>query len=85
VFCAAAEASANTYDDGACAGSVIGKLSPQGSVSDVVPIGTGLKLEGLCSASARELYAVADADDPHARAPLLAIEPWPSAAAVVSS
>jgi hypothetical protein len=75
-FCAAAEASANTYDDGACAGSVIGKLSPQGLASEVVRVSSELKLEGLCSAGPRELYAVADADDPHARAPLLAIEPW---------
>jgi hypothetical protein len=76
VFSAAAEASANTYDDGACAGSVVGKLSVDGTASDIVTIATGLKLEGICSAGAETLYAVADADDASARAPLLMIEPW---------
>ncbi|HET8939996.1 MAG TPA: hypothetical protein VFN67_41430 [Polyangiales bacterium] len=76
VFSAAAEASANTYDDGACAGSVVGKLSADGTASDLVTIATGLKLEGICSAGAETLYAVADADDANAQAPLLMIEPW---------
>ena len=76
VFSAAAEASANTYDDGACAGSVVGLLSVDGTASDLVTIASGLKLEGICSAGAQKLYAVADADDAHARAPLMLIEPW---------
>jgi len=76
VFSAAAEASANTYDDGACAGSVVGKLSTHGAASALVTIATGLKLEGICSAGAKRLYAVADADDANAQAPLLLIEPW---------
>ena len=76
VFSAAAEASANTYDDGACAGSVVGKLSGDGIASDSVTIATGIKLEGICSAGAKTLYAVADADDANAQAPLLLIEPW---------
>lgn len=78
IFSAAAEASANTYDDGACAGSVIGKLTPTGQTSEVVTITTDFKLEGLCSGSAstHELYAVADADDPTKGAPLFALDPW---------
>jgi hypothetical protein len=75
-FSAAAEASANTYDDGACAGSVIGKLSTAGQTSEVVTLPQRLKIEGICSAGPRELYAVADADDPNAHAPLFVIEPW---------
>jgi hypothetical protein len=74
MFSAAAEASANTYDDGACAGSVIGWLSPAGVTSELVTVARPLKLEGICSAGARELYAVADGDDPNAHAPLLAIQ-----------
>lgn len=76
VFSAAAEATANTYDDGACAGSVVGRLCEDGSATDVVTVAQGLKLEGICSAGAHTLYAVADADDANAQAPLLEIEPW---------
>lgn len=76
VFAAAAEASANTYDDGACAGSVVGELSSDATATKLVTIATDLKLEGICSAGPSKLYAVADADDAHARAPLLVIEPW---------
>lgn len=75
-FSAAAEASANTYDDGACAGSVIGRLSSEGIATELVTIASDLKLEGICSAGTRTLYAVADADDANAHAPLLAIQPW---------
>ena len=76
IFCAAAEASANTYDDGACAGSVVGRLASDGTASELVLIARDLKLEGICSAGGRELFAVADADDPASRAPLLVFEPW---------
>ena len=76
IFAAAAEASANTYDDGACAGSVVGRLAPDGTASEVTMAARGIKLEGICSASARELFAVADADDPNAQAPLFVFEPW---------
>ena len=74
IFAAAAEASANTYDDGACAGSVLGRLSRDGHASDPVTMAAGIKIEGICSAGARELYAVADADDPDAQAPLFAVD-----------
>jgi hypothetical protein len=75
-FSAAAEASANTYDDGACAGSVIGRLSSEGTATELVLVASDLKLEGICSAGPQTLYAVADADDANAQAPLLAIQPW---------
>jgi hypothetical protein len=76
IFAAAAEASANTYDDGACAGSVVGRLATDGTASELVTVARGIKLEGICCANARELFAVADADDPNAQAPLFAFEPW---------
>ena len=76
IFAAAAEASANTYDDGACAGSVVGRLATDGTASELVMVARGIKLEGICCASPRELLAVADADDPNAQAPLFAFEPW---------
>ena len=76
IFAAAAEASANTYDDGACAGSVVGRLSVDGKASQLVMIARDVKVEGICSGSAGELFAVADADDPNAQAPLFVLVPW---------
>jgi hypothetical protein len=71
LFTAAAEASANTYDDGECAGSVIGELTQQGVVRQLRVVEPRLKLEGLCLGSADTLWLVADADDRAERAPLL--------------
>jgi hypothetical protein len=87
VFTAAAEASANTYDDGKCTGSVVGQLpmsmagrGPQ--VPEILGWVPEIKLEGVCPASdaadERALYLVADADDRGSRAPLFRVEPaWP--------
>jgi hypothetical protein len=80
LFSAAAEASPNTYDDGVCAGSVLGQLSAAGTVEHVVPLTPTVKIEGLCVVGEREqrrLLAVADADDPRARAPLFYVA-WSS-------
>ena len=77
LFSAAAEASANTYDDGACAGSVVGSLSLQGQVLRVVPLAPRHKIEGICARThlrPTQLLLVADADDRAARAPLLAAD-----------
>jgi len=74
LFTAAAEASPNTYEDGACAGSAVGVLSPQGEVQDLVPLAGSWKIEGLWAAPAAdafELWLVADPDERSARAPLL--------------
>ena len=38
LFCAAAETGASTYEDGACAGSVIGRLSIDGEVQTIVRV-----------------------------------------------
>ena len=81
LFSAAAEASANTYDDGRCAGSVLGRLSARGDVLRVVPVAPQHKIEGVCVRSGvrpTQLLLVADADDRAARAPLLAAD-WPDA------
>ncbi len=71
---AAAEASPNTYDDGAIAGSVLMVLDPSGVLSDPVRVPDGpdgpYKLEGLAVARVEDgvahLVAVEDADDPDA-------------------
>ena len=69
VFAAAAEASADTYADGACAGSAVGLLAA-GSVPALLalhPLATRAKLEGvharLAADGAIELLLCADADD----------------------
>ena len=81
LFSAAAEASANTYDDGACAGSIVGCVNRRGEVSRGFVVTPQLKIEGICVAAAApapRLFLVADADDRAARAPLMAAE-WPGA------
>lgn len=84
VFTAAAEASANTYDDGKCTGSVVGQLSMSMEgrglgVPEILGWVRDLKLEGLCPASEaadeRAILLVADADDRGTRAPLFRAEP----------
>jgi hypothetical protein len=80
LFAAAAEASPNTYDDGACAGSVLGTLTVAGLVGDAAVVTPQLKIEGLCAwptGGADNLLLVADADDRAARAPLLAADWMP--------
>jgi hypothetical protein len=79
LFSAAAEASPNTYEDGVCAGSVLGSVSPTGEVLRVAAVSPPLKIEGICvqhNTQSRRLWLVADADDRSARAPLLAAD-WP--------
>jgi hypothetical protein len=87
VFTAAAESSPNTYDDGECAGSVVGQvaMSVRGAgpgVPEILGWVPDIKLEGVCAASEaadeRALLLVADGDDRSARAPLFRSEPvWP--------
>jgi hypothetical protein len=78
LFAAAAEATESTYDDGACAGSVLGALTRAGLARDLVEVWPRVKIEGVCAQPGSGLWLVADADDPQARAPLMAAD-WPSA------
>jgi hypothetical protein len=73
-FSAAAEASASTYHDGACAGSLIGWLDEQARVVQCWALPAPLKIEGLSFADNGNLLLVADADDPLLPAPLLCID-----------
>jgi hypothetical protein len=86
LFTAAAEASPNTYEDGVCVGSALGVLAPNGAVCDLVALAPVAKIEGLWATPAQhepdrvlELLLVADPDDRHARAPLMAAEYRPPA------
>ena len=79
LFTAAAEASPNTYDDGACAGSVLGRMElardARGPITpEIIGWAPEVKLEGVCAAGASPsepaFFLVADADQPGAHAPL---------------
>jgi hypothetical protein len=76
-FAAAAEDTDNAYDDGACAGSVVGVLRPSGRVALVERVSGQHKIEGLDVHSDR-LLMVADPDDPTQRAPLFRAPPMPA-------
>ena len=69
-FAAAAEDTDNAYDDGACAGSVVGVLEADGRVVCMERVQGTHKIEGLVVTSSG-LLMVADPDDPSQRAPLL--------------
>lgn len=77
-FIAVAENTANAYDDGPCAGSVLGVLDEEGRLVCVARFEGHYKLEGLALASPRRgLLLVADPDDRSRRAPLFeAAWPW---------
>jgi hypothetical protein len=70
LFSAAAEATASTYDDGPCAGSAVGLLTPSGALAAVVPLADArCKIEGIAVHGDR-LLLVADPDDRARPAPL---------------
>lgn len=77
IFSAAAEDTNDTYQDGPCAGSVIGVLA-DGRVMQFVRVDPSLKLEGIALTGDRgsrpTLWLVADPDDREKRASLYRAE-----------
>jgi len=73
-FSAAAEASASTYLDGPCAGSVLGRFAEDFSVASLIRLDPPVKIEGLAFEPNGHLLLVADADDPQLRAPLFRLD-----------
>ncbi len=69
VFLAAAEGSQSTYLDGECSGSVVGRLSCLGVVTDLEIIDARIKAEGIAYLGDR-VFCVTDADDPTSPAEL---------------
>lgn len=67
MFSAAAEATDNSVDDGACVGSAIGHINGQGALVALRRLAGRAKVEGLAlhvAGSALHLAMVTDADDP---------------------
>lgn len=76
-YSAAAEATDDRYDDGACAGSVIGVFDGMLTVMQQWRLPGRLKIEGLTcvdAAAADRWLVVADADDASSLAPLLQLQ-----------
>jgi hypothetical protein len=66
VFCAAAEASVDTYEDGAVTGAALGRLGPDRALQWLVDVPGGAKLEGVHaepSGADLRVWLVADPDD----------------------
>ncbi|MCC6830468.1 MAG: hypothetical protein IT200_03905 [Thermoleophilia bacterium] len=75
VFSAAAEDTADAYDDGAVAGAVVGRVDAAGAVVAIARLTPTVKVEGILARrtpGGTELLMVTDADDPDAPASLLA-------------
>lgn len=71
-FCAAAEVTDDRYDDGACAGSVVGIFNADMQPAQQWPVPGRLKIEGLAQASSPNTWLlVADADNASVPSPLL--------------
>lgn len=76
VFSAVAENTDNSYQDGACAGSAVGVVAPDGSVRQVHRLQGAPKVEGIAlQGQGREqvLTLVTDADDPDQASQLLQV------------
>ena len=74
VFSAVAEATQDSYHDGACAGSAIGVVGPDGAFRQLVGLQGAPKVEGiavLLQGDVLRLSLVTDADDPAVASQLL--------------
>lgn len=66
VFSAAAEDTADSYQDGRCTGSAIGRVDASGRIVSIERVGLDCKIEGVAASVASsgiELLMVTDADD----------------------
>lgn len=80
-FCAVAESTDNSYHDGACVGSAIGIVAPDGTLRHIYPLAGSPKVEGIAAQRADKesstpgdtwvFTLVTDPDDPHTPAQML--------------
>lgn len=80
-FTATAEATDSSYLDGACVGSVLGRLDAQLTIVELNRLAPVVKIEGLAFQADGRPLLVADADDPTIAAPLFTLDTLNSPAA----
>ena len=73
VFSAVAEDTADSYNDGACAGSAIGRVGSDGHLRRLQPLAGAPKVEGIALCG-KCLLMVTDSDDPGVASQLLTVE-----------
>ena len=73
-FTASAEATDSSYLDGACVGSVLGRLDAQLNIVALSRLAPVVKIEGLTFQADGRPLLVADADDPAIAAPLFTLD-----------
>ena len=76
VFCAVAEDTRNSYEDGTCTGSVIGVVGSDGALRKVYPLRGAPKVEGIAVQTVGDailVTLVTDADDPTAPSQMLEV------------
>lgn len=73
-FSATAEDTDSSYHDGACLGSVLGRLDQQWAINQLLRLQPVVKIEGLAFQAEGRLLLVADADDPSVAAPLFSLD-----------
>jgi hypothetical protein len=71
LFSAVAENTTDSYNDGACLGTVIGLVERDGRVRRLAQLDGQWKVEGIALAADGGLLLVTDADDPQVAASLL--------------
>ncbi|HSV47948.1 MAG TPA: hypothetical protein VLJ58_19310 [Ramlibacter sp.] len=74
VFSAVAEDTADSYHDGACAGSAIGRVDADGKLQHLEPLAGAPKVEGIAVDPLGRLLMVTDSDNPFVPSVLLAVE-----------
>jgi len=74
IFSAVAEDTADSYNDGACAGSAIGWVGADGQLQRIEPLLGAPKVEGIALADAHQLLMVTDSDDPGTPSALLSLQ-----------
>lgn len=73
-FTATAEATDSSYLDGACIGSVLGRLDTQLAIAELSRLAPVVKIEGLAFQADGRPLLVADADDPTIASPLFTLD-----------
>jgi len=73
IFSAVAEDTSDSYNDGACAGSAIGRVSRDGRLQRIEFLQGAPKVEGIALDGAARLLMVTDQDDPESASRLLSV------------